>query len=56
MKLNSPKQVTWIIAVVLAVLGLLGALITIPVLTDLAFWFAFVGLVLMLLATYFEGL
>jgi len=33
MKLSAPKQTTFIVALVLAVLGLLGALITIPVLT-----------------------
>jgi hypothetical protein len=56
MRLNAPKQVTWFIALILGVLGLLGALITIPVLSTLAFWLVFVGLVLMLLATYLVGL
>jgi len=56
MKLNAPKQVSWLIALVLGALALLGALITIPVLTDIAVWLALIGLVLMLLATYFENL
>lgn len=56
MKLNAPKQVTWIVALVLAIVALISYLVTIPVLTDLSFWIALVGLVLMLLATYFEGL
>jgi len=56
MKLSAPKQITWIVAVVLGVLGLLGALFTIPVVTSLAFWIVFVALVLMLVATFIEGL
>ncbi len=56
MKLNAPKQISWVIALILGVLGLLGTLVTIPVISGLAFWLVLVGLVLMLLATYFEGL
>jgi hypothetical protein len=56
MKLSAPKQISWLIAVVLGVLGLIGALFTIPFLTNFAFWFVFVALVLMLLATFFDGL
>jgi len=47
MKLSPPKQVTWIIALVLGIIGLLGYLITIPVITGLAFWFVLVALALM---------
>lgn len=56
MKLNAPKQISWIVALVLGILGLLGALFTIPLLTNFAFWFVFVALLLLLLATFFEGL
>ncbi len=56
MRLNAPRQVTWIIALILGILGLIGAVVTIPVLTDLAFWLVLVGLALMLLATLLEGL
>ncbi len=55
MKLNAPKQVTWIIGLVLAVLalvckfsGLGGA--------EAAFWCAFVSAALMLCASFFSGL
>jgi hypothetical protein len=54
--LNAPKQITWIIALILAIVGIVGFLVTIPVITGLAFWLVFVGLLLMLLATYFPGL
>jgi len=56
MKLNAPKVVTWWIAVVLAVLGFLGTLTTIPIATAYAFWFVLVAAVLLLLATALKGL
>lgn len=56
MKLSAPKQTTFIVALVLAVLGLLGALITIPVLTDLAVWLALAGFVVLALGVWLEGL
>ena len=56
MKLSEPKVVTWWIDVILGVLGLLGHLVTIPVISDLAFWLVLVGLVLLILATLIKGL
>lgn len=56
MKLNAPKQITWIICLVLGVLGLLGQLVSIPVISGIAFWLVVVGLVLLLLATYLKNL
>jgi hypothetical protein len=56
MKLNAPKQVTWVIALVLGLVGILGTLVTIPVVSGLAFWIVVVALALLLLATYMEGL
>jgi hypothetical protein len=56
MKLSAPKQVTWIIALILGIVGLLGELVTIPVISGLAFWIVVVALALLLLATYMEGL
>lgn len=47
MKLSAPKNVTFYIAVVLGVLGLLGAVIPLGFVTTLAFWFVFVGLVVL---------
>ena len=56
MKLSAPKQITWWIALVLAVVGLIGKLVTISVITTYAFWIVFVAALLLLLATYLEGL
>jgi len=56
MNLNQPKVITWWIALILGVLGLLGALVTIPVLSTLAVWLALIGLALLLLANVMSGL
>jgi hypothetical protein len=56
MKLNAPKNVTWWIAVVLGVLGILGNYMAIPFVSGFAFLFVAVGFVLLALATYLKGL
>lgn len=56
MKLNAPKTTTWWIAVVIGVLGFLGTLTSIPVVSEYAFWFVFVAFVLLALATYLKDL
>ena len=56
MKLNAPKQITWYIAVVLGVLGILGTLVSIPVVSGLAFWFVAVAFILLALGSFVKGL
>lgn len=56
MKLTPPKNITWWIAVILGVLGLLGTITTIPLVSANAFWFVLVGLALLALATLIKGL
>jgi hypothetical protein len=56
MKLSAPKQITWIVAIVLAVLGLIGQLFSVPVLDVAAFWLVLASGVLLLVATYLPGL
>jgi hypothetical protein len=56
MKLSPPKQVTWFVALALAVLGLLGYTHTIAALTPYAFWLALIAAALMLIATITRGL
>jgi hypothetical protein len=54
--IKSPKKITWIVALVLAVITFISLLFTIPVLTDLSPWIALVGLVLLLVASVVDGL
>ena len=56
MELSAPKQVTWLIALILGIVGVVASLVTIPVLSGLAFWIVVVGLVLLLVATFLPGL
>jgi hypothetical protein len=56
MKLNPPKNLTFWIALLLGVLGFLGEITTIPVVSPYAFWFLFVGFVLLVLGLLVKGL
>jgi hypothetical protein len=57
MKLSRPKNVTWWIAVIVGVLGLLGYFFpTIPIAGQYAFWFVAFAFILLALATYFKNL
>lgn len=56
MQLSAPKQVTFWIAVVVAVIGLLAYLITIPGLSGLAFWLVVIGFIILAAANMLEGL
>ncbi len=56
MPLSAPKQLTFWIAVILGVLGILGTFVTIPFVTAYAFWFLVVGFVLLALGNLMEGL
>ena len=56
MKLNAPKQLTWLIAIILGVLGLIGFFVALPFITAYAFWFVFAGFALLALASAMKGL
>ena len=56
MKLNAPKKLTWWIAVIVGVIGIVAHLVTIPVVSGFAFWLVAVAFVLLALATYLKGL
>lgn len=56
MKLTPPKMLTFWIAVILGVLGFIGTLVTIPLISAYAFWFLFAGFVLLVLALMVKGL
>jgi hypothetical protein len=56
MKLSAPKNITWWIAVVLGVLGILGTFVTLPLVSANAFWFVAVGFIILALATFLKDL
>ena len=56
MKLSAPKNVTWWVAVVVGVLGILGSLIAIPFVSANSFLFVALGFVLLALGTLLKGL
>ena len=56
MKLSPPKQITWIIALALAVLALLGQAGIIAALAPYDFWLAMAAAGLLLIATLVKDL
>ena len=57
MKLSAPKQITWIITLILGIVGILASLVTIPVITPaIGFWLLAAAWALMLIATVTKGL
>ena len=56
MKLSEPKVVTFWIAVVLAVLGVIASLVTVPVLSGFAFWLVVLGFVVLAAGNLVKGL
>lgn len=55
MKLSPPKHVTFYIAVILAVLGIIGSFVSIPVLSGLAFWLVVAGFVVLAAGNLIDG-
>jgi threonine/homoserine/homoserine lactone efflux protein len=56
MNLTPPKHITFWIAVVVAVVGVLASIITIPVLSGFAFWLVVVAFVILAAGNVAEGL
>lgn len=56
MKLSEPKVVTFIIAVVLALLAVLGYLVPIPLISLHPFWLLSIAFLLLAIANLIDGL
>ncbi len=56
MRLNAPKSVTWLIALILGIVGLVSVFVAIPFISVHAFWVVLVGLVLLLIGNAVKGL
>jgi len=55
MKLSAPKNTTFWVATVLAVLGVVGNFVNLPVVSQNAIWFVVVGFVVLWCGNYFKG-
>jgi len=55
-QLSAPKQITFWIAVVIAVLGVLASLVSIPVLSSFAFWLMVIAFVVLAAGNLVDGL
>lgn len=55
MKLSPPKQLTFWIALIVAVLGMIAQLVTIPVLSGFAFWLVVIGFVILAAGNLIDG-
>jgi hypothetical protein len=54
--LSSPKNITWWIALILAVLGVIGKFVNVQFLSEFSFWLILASAVLLLIATRFRAL
>jgi hypothetical protein len=55
MRLTPPTKAVFWISAILALLGLIGTFVSIPVVSGLAFWFVLVGYVLLFLGNTMKG-
>jgi len=53
---NAPHSTTVIISIVLFVLGVLGAIFVVPILSALSFWLALIGYLLLLAGCLMKGI
>lgn len=56
MALSAPTRPVWTIALILGVLGFLGKLAVIPMITVNAFWLLAAGFVVLAISTVYKGL
>ena len=55
MNLSAPKQITWLIAVIVGVLGILGKFVAIPFISAYAFWLVVVAFLILVVGTFMDG-
>jgi threonine/homoserine/homoserine lactone efflux protein len=56
MKLSEPKQITFWIALIVAIVGVLASLVTIPVLSGIAFWLVVIAFIILAAGNLMKGL
>jgi asparagine N-glycosylation enzyme membrane subunit Stt3 len=55
-RFSAPKNITWWIALILAVLGIIFHFVSVQPLSQFSFWMVAVSAVLLLIATRFKGI
>jgi hypothetical protein len=55
-KTSAPKQITWIIAIIVGLLGIIGHFVAIPFASMNSFWLVTVGFILLALGTLLKDL
>lgn len=55
MNLNAPSQTLFIVAVVIAVIALLGAIIAIPFVSQYAFWILLIAFIILVAGVMMKG-
>jgi hypothetical protein len=56
MKLNAPKKNTWLIAVILGVVGIVASFVTIPYISAYAGYLVMAGFGILAVSTFLKGL
>ncbi len=56
MKTNAPKSITWLIALILGIIAVVGKLAVIAAIVKYAFWIVVIALALLLLGSTMKGL
>ncbi|MCL4805051.1 MAG: hypothetical protein KJ046_12190 [Anaerolineae bacterium] len=57
MTLSSPKMITWVIALILGVVGILANLVALPIVSaGIGFWLLAIAFLLLLVASVVKGL
>ncbi len=56
MRLNAPKQTTFLISLIIVVAGIISAFVSIPLLTGISLWVVVAGYVLLALGSFMSGL
>jgi len=55
MKLSAPKKSTWLISMIIAIVGLVSALVAIPFVSPIAFWLVSMAYIVLFLGTMLKG-
>ncbi len=55
MRLSAPKQITFLIAVILAILAVVANLVTIPTISGFSFWLLVIAFIILVVGNMADG-